>query len=146
MNKTLKSVSIMIRASNTLQEVLKKDISCYKLNPAEFGVLEYLYHKNEQQIIQICDKLLMPNSSMTYVIDKLESKDLVQRKVNDDDKRSTLIELTDKGKKLFDEIFPKHELKINEIFSVLSDEEIETLNTLLKKVGYNCKNIIEKES
>lgn len=146
MNKTLKSVSIMIRASNTLQEVLKKDIYCYKLNPAEFGVLEYLYHKNEQQIIQICDKLLMPNSSMTYVIDKLESKDLVQRKVNDDDKRSTLIELTDKGKKLFDEIFPKHELKINEIFSVLSDEEIETLNTLLKKVGYNCKNIIEKES
>jgi len=38
-----------------------------------------------------------------------------------------------------EEIFPKHEQKINEVFEVLEPQELETMILSLKKVGKNAK-------
>lgn len=145
MNKTLKAVSIMLRASHALEEVLKKDIESYKINTTEFGVLEFLYHKNDQSIRTIGDKLLMANSSMTYVIDKLCQKNYVRRVSNQKDKRSTLIHLTQEGETFFESIFPSHKETVNQVFSVLSEEELDQLNEATKKVGYYAKSMSRKE-
>ncbi|MDQ0173560.1 DNA-binding MarR family transcriptional regulator [Paenibacillus tundrae] len=57
------------------------------------------------------------------MINKLEKKGLVERKQNPDDKRAFNVILTEQGKELFDEIFPKHVEMISRSFSVISDEE-----------------------
>lgn len=143
MNEQLKAVTVMIRANQSLQEVLKLDIESYGLNTTEFGTLEYLYHKGNQPIQKICRKLLMANSSMTYVIDKLEEKGLVRRVQDPNDRRSTVVELTDKGLSLITTIFPQHEERVKEIFSVLTDEELNQLLELLKKVGKHSDSLVE---
>lgn len=146
MRDSLKAVSILLRATHNLEELLRQDIASYGLNPTEFGTLELLYHQGEQPMTSICEKLLMANSSITYVIDKLVEKELVKRVVSTFDKRSNLIDLTDQGRSLLDAIFPKHRETIEEVFSVLTDEELEVTKELLKKIGFHTKELIQRGS
>lgn len=136
-----KAISILLRATHSVEEVLRKDISQYNMNPTEFGVLELLFHKGKQPIQNICNKLLMANSSMTYVIDKLEKKNLVDRENHSIDKRVTYIRLTDEGKNFIQEIYPKHEEVFNKIFAVLDDDELEVMSKSLKKIGYHASDL-----
>lgn len=141
MENNLKALTILLRASKSSELVLKKDIKNYNLNPAEFGVLEFLYHKGPQPMNKLCDKLLMANSSMTYVVDKLIKRGYVQRYVCIEDKRNIYVRLTEEGTIYIKEIFPRHESVIDEIFSVLSEEEIIKLKEVLKKIGTHADNI-----
>ena len=146
MNYNLKAITILLRSFNSLAEVLKQDISNYDLNTTEFGVLEFIYHKGKQPINNLCQRLLMANSSMTYVVDQLVKKGYVTRVADTVDKRITNIELTKNGEEFITTIFPNHEKRINEIFEVLTEEEVTTLMGLLKKVGYHSVSLVEKKS
>ena len=142
----LKAVAIMLRAAHSLENVLKKDIESYGINTTEFGVLEYLYHKGKQPMANIGKKLLMANSSMTYVIDQLYKKKHVSRVKNPNDKREIAIELTLSGKSFFESIFSNHKETVKKVFNILSTEELVTMTTLLKKVGYYSEELLYKEA
>ena len=73
-NKSLKLLVVMLRAAQTVEELLKQDMKTYGINPTEFAVLELLYHKGEQPIQRIGKKILLASSSITYVVDQLEKK------------------------------------------------------------------------
>jgi MarR family 2-MHQ and catechol resistance regulon transcriptional repressor len=133
--KSLKALTILLRASHSVEALIKKDIANYDLNTAEFGTLELLFHKGPTPLQDICSKLLMASSSMTYVIDKLEKKNYVRRVQDKTDRRITNIELTKSGRDYIESIFPNHEKRVNEIFSVLNDEEVDSLLLYLKKLG-----------
>lgn len=75
MNAGLKALVVLMRASQSVQDVLRKDIKVYGLNTTEFAVLELLYHKGDQPIQHIGKKILLSSGSITYVVDKLEKKD-----------------------------------------------------------------------
>jgi len=139
-NRYLKAFTIMFRAYQSVQDATKKDLLQYDLNQTEFGVLDFLYHHGEQPIQVIGKKILIASSSITYVIDKLEQKSFVCRRACPKDRRVTYALLTDEGQVLMDRIFPLHEQKINEIFQVLDQQELETMNVALKKVGLNAIN------
>jgi MarR family 2-MHQ and catechol resistance regulon transcriptional repressor len=135
LKKNLKALTILLRASKSVEKVLKQDIASYNLNPSEFGVLEYLYHKGNQPMANLCKRLLMANSSMTYVVDNLVLAGYVEKIENNLDKRSNFVKLTKKGEDFIKSIFPSHEEKIDEIFSLLTTEEVDTLAKSLKKIG-----------
>ncbi|WP_044639899.1 MarR family winged helix-turn-helix transcriptional regulator [Risungbinella massiliensis] len=137
---TLKSYVVFMRATQSVQEIIKQDIASYGLNPSEFGALEVLYHKGRQTIQQIGEKVLLASGSMTYLIDKLEKKGLVKRAHCPEDRRVTYIEITDKGKTLMGEKFPNHQKVIEQMFDVLDEQEKEQLILLLKKIGYQASN------
>lgn len=132
---SLKALTVMLRAFQSTQDVIKQDMTKYGLNPTEFAVLELLYSKGEQQIQHIGKKILLSSSSMTYVIDKLEQKGHIERKPCATDRRVIFAHITEKGKKFMEEAFPLHEKMITELFSVLTEEELETVIPLVKKVG-----------
>lgn len=72
---------------------------------------------------------------MTVVIDNLVKEKLVMRCIDPKDRRVNLISITEKGRNLISEIFPKHLENINEIFSILTSEEKKNLICLLKKLS-----------
>lgn len=141
MENKLKAVTILLRATKSMEKVLKNDISTYGLNTTEFGVLEYLYHKGPQPMQNLCKRLLMANSSMTYVIDNLVKNDYVERYSDEVDKRSIYVKLTASGLDYIKEIFPVHEKRIEEVLSVLTDTELISLTEILKKIGYYSEKI-----
>ncbi|WP_027415107.1 MarR family winged helix-turn-helix transcriptional regulator [Aneurinibacillus terranovensis] len=146
MNETdlsLKLFIVLSRANRAVVDRVTEDIRSHGLNPTEFAVLELLYHKGDQPIQHIGKKVLLASGSITYVVDKLEAKQLLQRKPCPTDRRVTYAVITEKGKELMARIFPKHEKAIQEIFQGLDSEEKQTLITLLKKLGFYAKDMKE---
>ncbi|TNF09132.1 MAG: MarR family transcriptional regulator [Bacillota bacterium] len=141
MNAELKLTTILFRTFQHVQDIIKNDIASYGLNIAEFGALEVLYHKGSLPIHQIGEKVLMANSSMTYVIDNLTKKEFIRKIKHPTDKRNTMISLTDQGKKYFKTIFEHHQETLKTVYDILSIEETSQLSSLLKKVGYHAKTI-----
>lgn len=131
----LKALVVLMRASQTVQDIVKQDMGKYGVNPTEFAVLELLYHKGDQPIQHIGKKILLASSSITYVVDKLEKKGYVERRACPKDRRVTYAVITDKGTAFIEEAFPQHEKTIETIFEHLSKEELTTTIELLKKIG-----------
>lgn len=72
---------------------------------------------------------------MTVVIDNLAKDDLIDRRPDPKDRRASLISISEKGRKLMSELFPKHVDNLSEIFSALSVEEKKNLINMLKKLS-----------
>lgn len=134
-NLSLKALVVLMRASQSIQEVLKNDIEQYGVNPTEFAVLELLYHKGDQPIQQIGKKILLASSSLTYVVDKLEKKGLVIRMACPKDRRVTYATITEEGKEFITRVFPKHTKMVEEVFKKISDDELKSFISILKKIG-----------
>lgn len=73
-------------------------------------------------------------SSLSELIDKLESDGYLERRIDPDDKRATLLFLTDKGKARAAEVEDEQNAMLKDYFKNLSDEEKETLSLLLDKI------------
>lgn len=142
--ESLRVLTILLRASGSVVNMLKKDMRSYGLNPTEFTVLEVLYNLGEQPIQLIGKKVLLASSSITYVIDQLEKKELVIRAQNKKDRRVILVSLTKKGKEFMDDIFPQHSQIIQDLFTDLTTEEIIQLGDSLKTVGYKAVDLYDQ--
>lgn len=128
----------LIALSRTAQNVRKREQRTIKeggLTVSQFAVLEILYHKGDLRVCEIIEKSLSTGGNMTVVIDNLAKEDLVRRCIDPKDRRVNLISITEKGRKIVSDIFPKHLENINEIFSVLTAEEKKNLISLLKKLS-----------
>ncbi len=136
---SLKLFVVLNRALEAVEKQSIKDIKSYGVNLTEFAVLELLYHKGEQPIQKIGQKVLLASSSITYVVDKLEEKKFIRRRACPSDRRVTYAGLTPEGKELMDEIFPKHAAAMNDIMGGLTKEEKVTVIELLKKLGYHAE-------
>lgn len=135
MKKDLKTLTILLRATDFIQEKIMEDVSKYDLNLSEFGALEVLYHKGPLPVQSICEKVLIANSSMSYVIENLIKKGLIEKVKVHNDRRIHIVHLTQKGAMLFDEIYPKHFDHMRSVINVLNEAEESELQNLLKKLG-----------
>ncbi|WP_027408378.1 MarR family winged helix-turn-helix transcriptional regulator [Anoxybacteroides tepidamans] len=137
--QSLKLFIVLSRAYRAVNDQVNKSIQSFGVNPTEFAVLELLYHKGDQPLQQIGEKILLASGSITYVVDKLEQKGLIVRKACEKDRRVTYASITDKGKTFIEDVFPRHEQTIHETLAGLTAEEKEQAIVLLKKLGYGAK-------
>ena len=80
-------------------------------------------------------KVLIASSSMSYVIERLLDKDLITKIISPKDNRVHHVHLSQKGKDLMDEIYPKHVQTLRQTLNILTNEEELQLQNLLKKIG-----------
>ncbi len=137
---SLKLFVVLTRALDAVRKSIEKEIRTYGLNPTEFAVLELLYNKGEQSAQKIGEKVLIASSSITYVVDKLEKKDLILRTPYPEDRRIINVSITDAGRKMMDEIFPIHTKGVQRILEGLDTLEKEEMISQLKKLGMYAKN------
>lgn len=136
-NKTQLSLKALIALSRAEQSVHQREYVTIKqggLTPSQFAVLELLYHKGDHKICDIINKILATSGNITVVIKNLEKEGLVKKYNDLEDKRAVFISITEKGKDLIQNIFPGHVENINNIFSVLSEDEKKMLIQISKKL------------
>lgn len=126
---------LLMKTTKAIQERIKREMITNKLNITEFSVLEVLYLQGKQTIQQIGNSILISSGSMTYVIDKLEHKGLLNRNGCPDDRRVIHVILTEDGTRLMEKIMPTHQDMVNDMFGSLTDNESETMVKLLMKVN-----------
>lgn len=129
----LKLVIAMARTYNDMFFEIEKNVQEFGLNISEFGVLEMLYHKGDQPVQKIAEKILVTSGTITYVINKLEKKELVVRRKCEKDKRVFYVSLTEKGREFISGIFPKHKIFLDNLFSELDEKtKRELVNNLIQ--------------
>lgn len=140
-DRALKLFIVLSRSCKVILEEAHQLIEQYGLNPTEFGVLELLYHRGRQPIQKIGQKILLRSGSMTYVVDKLEKREFLERVFCSEDKRVTYISITEAGIELIESIFPEHAKNIESLMGGLDAEEQNTAIDLLKKLGLSVKDL-----
>lgn len=133
--KTLNAFIKLMRATDSINNRLNRQLSDVGLTISQFGVLEALLHLGPLNQKALGEKLLKSGGNITLVIDNLEKSGWVERHQDPDDRRSMLIHLTEEGEKFISDYFPKHLDRIVSEFKVLSDKELEQLGNICKKLG-----------
>ncbi|PEJ59111.1 MarR family transcriptional regulator [Bacillus sp. AFS002410] len=131
------SFLLLMQSSKAIHDRIKKELAKINISITEFSVLEVLYQRGKQTIQQIGNSILVSSGSMTYIIDKLEQRGLLIRSDCPDDRRMIHVTLTVDGNGLMDEIMPKYDVIVNQMFELLSSDEAELLVKLLTKVKNN---------
>lgn len=140
-NIDLKLSRVWRRAMMAVMGNIKKNILSYGLSMETFIILELLYNMGPQSVQKISEKFSIPSGSITYVVDKLEKKELVFRQACPTDRRVSNVVLTERGRTMFDDIFPKHADVISQTFSFINDDEKRLLIDFLKKIGLGAEQL-----
>ena len=135
LQQSLKLFVVLSKAYKTLNERVNRFVQKEGLNPTEFAVLELLYHKGDQPLQQIGEKILIASGSITYVVDKLEQKGLMRRIACPSDRRVTFGQISEAGIAFMDQFFPEHAKRLHELMSAVSDEEKEIAIKVMKQIG-----------
>jgi len=125
----------LMRAADTVQAILARNVESFGLTLSQFGVLEILHHQGAQNQKELAQKILRSGANMTTIIDNLEKKNIVCRTPDVNDRRSTRVSLTPEGKELIIKIFPFHMQNIYRMMGTLADDELANLSVLCKKLG-----------
>ena len=128
----LKLVIALLRATKALEAALTPMFTERGITFAQFGVLEFLYHKGPARISTIIEKTLSSGGCMTVVIRNLEKLGLAKRGQDSGDARASLIALTPRGKALMAELFPAHLKTLKEFMSGLDEAEKRAVAGALK--------------
>ncbi len=83
---------------------------------------------------ELAERLAIRPQSLSDAISKLETDGLIYRERSEEDKRELLLYLTDSGKQRAEEVHQRRTMRAEEFFSPLTNEEKETLGTLLQKL------------
>jgi MarR family 2-MHQ and catechol resistance regulon transcriptional repressor len=140
--KDLKTIVSLFRATDAFSKAIQKDVKQYGLNVTEFGILEALYHKGRMNIKSLLEKVLITNSTMSYVIEQLIKKSLVMKEQSKKDRRSYELVLTKEGHLLMENAFVLHKKHMRDIIDVLTEEEEKNLREMLKKIGKKANEYV----
>jgi MarR family 2-MHQ and catechol resistance regulon transcriptional repressor len=136
---------VLARAYGAVSKQAELDVAQHGLTGMEFGILEVLHHKGPLLLGEIQRKVLVTSGGVTYLVDKLVAKGLVERQDCPDDRRARYAALTPAGAALIRLIFPKHARMIARTLSGLSREEQREATTLLRKLGLAADAAISEE-
>jgi DNA-binding MarR family transcriptional regulator len=103
-------------------------------------------HCNGSQIMSnISDELGVTRRNVTALVDALEEEGLVRRMPHPNDRRATIIELTEKGAETTGNTYNDHRAGVAELFVSLSEDEqqrlirvLGTLREALRQEGISC--------
>ena len=91
------------------------------------------HHDREITAADVMENLRLSQSTVAGIIKRLESKDLITRRVMDNDNRKSVILPTEKGLKLDNKLRQTAADVEAQLVSGMSGDEINTFNTLLQK-------------
>jgi MarR family 2-MHQ and catechol resistance regulon transcriptional repressor len=126
---------VLARAHAAIATRVAEDVARHGLTPGEFGVLDALYHKGPLLLGDLQRKILVSSGGVTYLVDRLAEKGLVERLACPTDRRSRYAGLTQAGRALLEEIFPRHAAAVGAALGGLSTEDQVTAATLLRRLG-----------
>src|SRR6266567_6846653 len=86
--------------------VLAEALAHVDLTPLQYAVLNYLSTEPDIDQISLAVRIGIDRTSVGQLLDQLEAKGLVERRVNGVDRRSRLLRLTRIGEKLYRHVCP----------------------------------------
>jgi DNA-binding MarR family transcriptional regulator len=127
----------IVRLAPLFQQAYAEAFAPVGLKQGDYGVLVALRRAGAPYRLTptgLARRRMMTSGGMTPVIDRLERRGLVARVPNPDDRRGSLVELTDAGREAVDEAMALHADVEQRLVAGLDDSERAQLADLLRKL------------
>ena len=129
------------RINKKFEKLQRRIIQKENLTTAQYSILQQLWKNDGIKFKELADACCCSQSTITGIVDTMEKKDVVIRKMNPEDRRSVLVMLTDKGKNLESET-PNINSILDNCCSGFDPNDIQLLTILLKKLD---KSLVDTE-
>ncbi|CDI48545.1 MarR family winged helix-turn-helix transcriptional regulator [Clostridium tetani] len=113
--------------SKLMNRKLNAKMDGKKISPYPIIILNQLDRKKPTTLTDIREKLGIPNSTISTVLDKLLEKGLIKKEKDETDKRRTFLYLTEKAYEEEKKIIKQHVEVFKEVLSKATDEDLNTL-------------------
>ncbi|MCZ4272701.1 MarR family winged helix-turn-helix transcriptional regulator [Maritalea porphyrae] len=124
-------------AARIMQKEMEPFFAQHDLHAGEFDVLATLRRSGKPYALtptQLYEATMVSSGGMTNRIDRLEKSGLVERQKNPNDRRGVIVALTKLGYEKITHIIPLHIKNEERILACLSNEDLNQLNHLTKKL------------
>lgn len=123
------------RAQDAVATLAAKSVERHGLTLAEFAILEALYSKGPLLVGEVQRKVLVSSGGITYLVDRLVRRGLVERLACPTDRRARYAALTAKGEALIAQVFPEHVRALEDALAGLGSNDQRRAAELLKRLG-----------
>jgi DNA-binding MarR family transcriptional regulator len=134
--------------SLNLRNYAEKMLSPYDLTVEQFHLLKNTSVVNGFSQNQLCEFVGKKPANITRILDRLEKKQWIERRVHPTDRRSSLVFLTEEGEQMVDGVSKHFETYSSRFFEGVSGNEEQIFRDVLNKIDDNIKklmNEIDKE-
>jgi DNA-binding MarR family transcriptional regulator len=116
---------------------IKSFVKSENITPQQYNILRILRGAGEPlSTLQLRERMLDKMSDTSRIVERMVSKNLVQKAISEKDKRMVDVIITPQGAELLENLDRRNE-ELDAVVNHLSDHELETLNNLLDKLRNN---------
>jgi DNA-binding MarR family transcriptional regulator len=117
-----------------LRHTSQETLAPWDITPSHFRALRVLMRRGVMRLSELSDHLHIAARSTTEVVDALETRGLVERRPDPDDRRATLVVLTEHGTSVLDAIRTARGTEAQRAFGRLSQADRAHLARILRKL------------
>ena len=97
----------------------------------------------EPSPIKMAARLGTDAAGMTRLLDRLERKQLIVRRVSPDDRRSVVVELGPRSRRVLPRLIPEFKWAENGLLDGFKKSEVDQLNKMLRRLLQNARRLSE---
>ena len=135
MRKFIRSLPMaLLRAREAVMSEFTPVLREYGLSPQQWRVLRVLMERDEIDAKELALLSYLQKPSLSRILANLDSRGLLNRKIDSEDQRRSLISIKEKGKELFNTVSPYNERRYDHIEEVVGEKKLEQLYSLLDEM------------
>ncbi|MBS7009618.1 MarR family winged helix-turn-helix transcriptional regulator [Anaerostipes sp.] len=126
---------LLTTAQHAVFQEMSSQLAKYDVTPVQYGVMYCLWVKKKNSPKEIAEELKLENSTISGVLERMEKKGLIKRKVSKEDRRFVEIVLTDKGNDLEEPILDTVDEVNRIVLKDMGQQEQEALKASLRHLA-----------
>lgn len=130
----LRSIRLLAECYHAFEQLSGAHVRELGLTPAQFDIIATLGDTRGMSSKELGEKTLITKGTLTGVVDRLEARGLVRRVGSTDDRRSTIVQLTQGGQAEFERVFGLHVAHCKRPFLDVGDAEFAALERELARL------------
>lgn len=133
-NESYQVIWLIRRLFRALSQKSTENLEGFGISVADRAVMEFLYPEKALSVPEIAEQYKVSRQHVQVTVNSLLENGLVTSRDNPRHKRSPLIMLNAKGRRLFGTILGKDEETVNELFSSIPVEHVHTTRQTLQSL------------
>jgi DNA-binding MarR family transcriptional regulator len=127
---------LFLRQAKRFRRAYGERLAPLGFTPAQSRALEVIarYGSPPPRMVDLAERLHVVPRAVTPLVDALEAADLVRRRIDPDNRRSVLLELTERGAATRQAFQEARTDAADSLFAALSADEQDVLRELLEKI------------
>lgn len=141
----LRSIRLLAECYHAFAQLSAAHVRELGLTPAQFDIIATLGNTPGMSFKELGEKTLITKGTLTGVVDRLEARGLVRRAARIDDRRSTIVQLTQEGQAEFERVFALHVSHCKHPFLDAGETDFTALERELGKLHARLRDAAGKE-